>query len=93
MKAYKELYRIKQLAVIKAIIEAYKKVTRKKLYFIDIPIGFLSAYRTFSPILCKRRIPSREIKYTSTNGSRLMYTMIELDAKKLKYFDETITVY
>ena len=87
MKYRKIEHRIRQLACLKAFYHLRKRITSKGQYFIDIPFAYIKDYHVFHPNICTRRRPEREVQYRSTNGSRMMYSVIEIDKKKLETFE------
>jgi len=78
--------KIKRLAILKLFHAVKTRITAKKLFFIDIPICYIDAYYVMHPYIFKKRNASREVRYTSTNGNRLMYSLVELDPAKVDMY-------
>lgn len=77
---------IERLAVLKAFSLINTKVTAKKLLFIDINKYNIKNYYKMHPYIFKKRKPSREVHYVSTNKNKLMYSLVELDTTKLEMY-------
>ena len=78
--------KIKRLAILKLFYAVSTRITCKQLFFIDIPNAYIKAYYVMHPYIFKKRKPSREVRYTSTNGNRLMYSLVELDKDKVRMY-------
>ena len=78
--------RVQKLVILTAIANVYELITRKRLFFIDIPIYYKDGYYELHPFLFKKRLKSREVEYISTNGNKLMYSVIELDVDKVSLY-------
>lgn len=78
--------RIRRLAILKLFYTVKTRITGKKLFFIDIPVCYIDAYYVMHPYIFKKRNASREVRYTSTNGNKLMYSLVELDPAKVDMY-------
>lgn len=60
------------------------KVTNKRLYFIDIRENYISMFRKVHQIFAKKSYKKNQNVYKSTNGNKLMYTILHFDRDKLE---------
>lgn len=77
---------ITRLACLAGFAQIFKKITAKRLFFIDIPKNYISMYYELHPYLFKKRTAEREVHYISTNKSKMMYSVIEADKSKLENY-------
>lgn len=82
----RENARITRLACLTGFAQIHKKITAKRLFFIDIPKNYVKMYYELHPYLFKKRTAEREVHYISTNKSNMMYSVIEIDKSKLENY-------
>lgn len=76
--------KIETLALIAAFAYMNYRVTAKHLVFIDIRQEGISSLDIFNKFLFKKRDKTKDHKYISTNKSKMMYTVLEIDKRKIK---------
>ncbi|MGK2861883.1 MAG: hypothetical protein ACSLE0_08110 [Chitinophagaceae bacterium] len=86
----REKYNVKsrRLAILKGFGAIRHKITSKKQFFIDIPASYIDKYHEMHDWFCVKRIQKREVKYTSTNGSSMMYSIIQIRPITLQRYYE-----
>ena len=77
--------KIRKLAIYK-IIAALTVYWHKTLFSIDIKQCYLEGLDNIYEDIFTKRIKCRDVKYISTNGSKMMYSLVQLDKDKLKRF-------